>query len=130
MLLAEDGPDNQRLISFHLRKAGMTVTAVDNGQKAFDAATAALAEGSPFDLILMDMQMPIMDGYTAVRELRNAGYARPVVALTAHAMAEDRQKCIDAGCDGYLTKPIDAKKLVAECVKWKVRVNAGVHAAA
>jgi PAS domain S-box-containing protein len=130
VLLAEDGPDNQRLISFHLRKAGMTVTAVDNGQKAFEAATAALAEGSPFDLVLMDMQMPIMDGYTAVRELRNAGYARPVVALTAHAMAEDRQKCIDAGCDGYLTKPIDAKKLVAECVKWKVRVNAGVHAAA
>ena len=130
VLLAEDGPDNQRLISFHLRKAGMTVTAVDNGQKAFEAATAALAEGSPFDLVLMDMQMPIMDGYTAVRELRNAGYARPVVALTAHAMAEDRQKCIDAGCDGYLTKPIDAKKLVAECVKWKVRVNAGIHAAA
>ncbi len=130
VLLAEDGPDNQRLISFHLRKAGMTVTAVDNGQKAYEAATAAAAEGTPFDLVLMDMQMPIMDGYTAVRELRNAGYARPVVALTAHAMAEDRQKCIDAGCDGYLTKPIDAKKLVAECVKWKLRVDAGVQAAA
>ena len=112
VLLADDGPDNQRLIRLILAKAGYDVTVVDNGRRAVDAALAAAAGPKPFDLVLMDMQMPEMDGYTATRALRKAGYAGPVVALTAHAMSGDRERCLDAGCDAYETKPIDRDRLL------------------
>ncbi len=113
ILLAEDGPDNQRLISFVLNKAGADVVLAENGLIAHDMALAARADGQPFDIILMDMQMPVMDGYTATTQLREAFYTGPIVALTANAMAGDDEKCRAAGCDGYATKPINRAKLFA-----------------
>jgi signal transduction histidine kinase/CheY-like chemotaxis protein/predicted hydrocarbon binding protein len=112
ILLAEDGPDNQRLIAFILRKAGAQVTLVENGQQALRCALEAQQENCPFDVVLMDMQMPVMDGYQAARNLRKAGYTNPIVALTAQAMLGDYKRCIDAGCDGYLTKPINRAELL------------------
>ncbi len=107
ILLAEDGKDNQRLIGLLLRKTGAEVEIAEDGQQAVQAAMRALGQNRPYDLILMDMQMPVQDGYAATAELRRRGYASPIVALTAHAMRGDRDRCIEAGCDGYATKPID-----------------------
>jgi len=118
VLLAEDGPDNQRLISYLLTKAGAEVVVVDNGKSAVEMAMAAEFRrrandpDQPFDMVLMDMQMPVMDGYEATRRLRERNYHRPIVALTAHAMAEDRARCLDAGCDDFVTKPVPRKKLI------------------
>lgn len=118
ILLADDGPHNQRLVVLLLRKAGAEVILAENGRMAVDLALAAQQAGSPFDAILMDMRMPIMDGYEATRELRNAGYRGPIIALTANAMSEDRQKCLDAGCDEYMSKPFDHKKLIDVVKTW------------
>jgi len=125
VLLAEDGPDNQRLISYVLRKAGAEVTVVDNGKAAGDAAMAARREGTGFGLILMDIQMPVMDGYEAVARLRQEGIDAPILALTAHAMPEDREKCLSAGCDGYLSKPIAPKELTQELSRFLNRNASG-----
>lgn len=118
ILLAEDGPDNQRLISFHLRKAGAHVDVADNGKVALNLIDKATAAGQPYDLLVTDMQMPEMDGYSLARALRDRGSNLGIIALTAHAMGEDRQKCIDAGCDDYASKPIDKAALLAVCSKW------------
>ena len=119
ILLAEDGPDNQRLISFILEKAGAEVTLADNGKIGLELALAARGKGRPFDVVLMDMQMPILDGYAATRLLRAAGYTEPIIALTAHAMLSDRQKCLDTGCDEYTTKPIDRQQLFSLIRRFK-----------
>ncbi len=125
ILLAEDGEDNQRLIAFHLRKAGAEVTIAANGQIALDAIESAALTATPFDLLVTDMQMPELDGYSLARTLRALGATLPVIALTAHAMAEDRQKCLDAGCDDYATKPIDRALLIRTCARWLASADPG-----
>ena len=118
ILLAEDGPDNQRLISLHLRKAGATVDIAENGRVALDMLERAKAANLEYQLLLTDMQMPEMDGYTLTRTIRKTKSTLPIVALTAHAMLEDRQKCFEAGCDDYACKPIDKASLLRICQRW------------
>ncbi|MGE3776516.1 MAG: response regulator [Pirellulaceae bacterium] len=113
ILCADDGVENQRLIDFLLRKAGAEVTIVENGQLAVEQALAAEQAGCPFDLILMDMNMPVLDGFDATRTLRSAGYTRPILALTAHTQAADREKCLSAGCDDFHPKPVQFDSLCA-----------------
>ena len=113
ILVAEDGPDNQRLITFLLRKAGAEVELAGNGREAVELALKSVAEGRPFDAILMDIQMPEMDGYEATQTLRTRGYDGVIIALTAHAMLSDQLKCFRAGCNGYATKPINHSGLIA-----------------
>lgn len=112
VLLVEDGPDNQKLVSFMLRKAGAEVDIAENGLIGMETALAARDNGTPYDVILTDMQMPVMDGYTATAKLREQGYDGPIVALTAHAMTDDAQKCLDSGCDAYTTKPVNRAELL------------------
>ena len=106
VLLAEDGPDNQRLIALRLRHAGVSVTIAANGRIALERLAA-----ERFDLVLMDLQMPELDGCSAVARLRRDGCRLPVIALTARAGSSNRDQCLAAGFDDYLTKPIDKIKL-------------------
>ena len=105
VLLAEDSVDLAGLYMRLLGRAGASVTLVTNGRQAVHAALTAQQEGTLFDVVLMDMQMPELDGYAATQELRDAGYAGLIIACTAHAMSGDRERCLEAGCDAYVGKP-------------------------
>ena len=122
VLLAEDNTVNQRLASRLLEKRGHRVTVASNGQEALN-----LLERTPYDLVLMDVQMPLLDGLEATKLIRQrekaTGAHQPVVALTAHAVKGDEERCREAGMDGYLAKPIRPQELDAvletymECVR-------------
>lgn len=116
ILVVDDTPDNQRLVSRVLAKAGAAVKLADNG---LDGVHAGLSED--FDLILMDIQMPGLDGIRAAGQLRKAGFAGPLVAFTAHAMAEERQRCFDAGYDEIITKPFDLTNLMQTVERFTVK---------
>jgi CheY-like chemotaxis protein/HPt (histidine-containing phosphotransfer) domain-containing protein len=108
VLLVEDGDTNRKLIKLLLERAGAKVATAENGEIG-----CRMALDQPFDVILMDMQMPVLDGYSATRRLRDSGQIVPIIALTANAMSSDRQECLDAGCTDYLTKPINTEQLFA-----------------
>jgi signal transduction histidine kinase/CheY-like chemotaxis protein len=122
VLLAEDGKDNQLLIAFYMRKAGAEIEIASNGIIALEmleqAASCDTGQGRAFDLLLTDMQMPEMDGYTLARTLRQRGNLIPIIALTANAMAEDRARCLEAGCNDYASKPVNKVQLLAKCAAW------------
>ncbi|MBY0313390.1 MAG: PAS domain-containing protein [Phycisphaerales bacterium] len=118
ILLAEDGIDNQRLIAHFLRRAGATVDVAGHGQNALDMIEVATRADRPYDLIVTDIQMPVMDGYELTRRIRSAGKVIPIIALTAHAMPEDRIRCLSVGCNDYSVKPIDRASLIETCAKW------------
>ncbi len=120
ILVVDDGESNRKLLRLYLKRAGATIVEAENGQVAVD-----LTEQEEFDVILLDMQMPVMDGYTAATTLRQRGCLIPIVALTAHAMTQDEEKCLAAGCSHFLTKPVDSNKLlrlVSDIVGGEVRV--------
>jgi len=106
VLIIDDSPENQLLVQTFLKKWGLQFEEAINGKEGVEKACSG-----DFDLVLMDIQMPIMDGYEATRELRRRNYTRPVIALTAHAMKIDKERCLNAGCDEYVTKPLDFKVL-------------------
>ena len=120
ILVAEDSPTNQMLIKIYLEKMGLEVDIAENGQFALDMAI----KGN-YKIVFMDMQMPEMDGCEATERLRKAGYDRPIIALTANAMKGDKEKCIDAGCDDYLSKPIDRAKLIAALEQYLGEISSG-----
>ncbi|MHC5155221.1 MAG: response regulator, partial [Planctomycetota bacterium] len=107
ILVAEDTPTNQMLIELLLKRMGLQVTIAEDGNQALQKVLT-----KTFDLILMDMQMPHMNGYDATKELRKKGFTTPIVALTANAMKGDDKKCLEVGCDEYLSKPIDRRELL------------------
>ena len=123
VLVAEDGIDNQILFELILSKAGADVSIAENGAEAIEAIAPSGEITDQFDVVLMDMQMPEMDGYTATRRLREMGYDGPIIALTAHAMEGDEARCLEAGCDAYLSKPVDRQRLVALCRNYSPRNN-------
>ena len=129
ILLAEDGLDNQRLFSVILKKAGAQTTVVENGQLACDEYESSVAAGGiPYDLILMDMQMPVLDGYAATRRLRELGCELPIIAMTAHAMTGDRNICIEAGCNEYISKPIQRDQFLATIAQHLEHVGTSLSA--
>ncbi len=113
VLLVEDSEDNQEIFTFFLKSRGAEVTLVDNGLKAIEVAGA-----NAFDIILMDIQLPGIDGKQATSRLRDLGVSIPIVALTAHAMNEEVEGCLKAGGNGHIAKPVSGEVLIAKIRKF------------
>jgi len=113
ILLSEDNPVNQKVALIHLRKFGYVADVANNGIEALEAVKSNL-----YDIVLMDVQMPEMDGHEATRAIRSAGYTLPIIAMTANAMKGDREKCIASGMDDYISKPVNPKILLEKISKW------------
>jgi PAS domain S-box-containing protein len=118
LLVAEDTRSIQILLRRMLSEVVSQIQIVGDGEALLAEYERASQAGEAYDLILMDMQMPILDGYSATRRLRAAGIETPIIALTASAMAGDRARCLEAGCNGYVSKPLDYQQLVAELQRW------------
>jgi two-component system sensor histidine kinase/response regulator len=119
ILLVEDNEINQLVASEMLRNVGLQVDIAENGQFAISLVAARMAEGLPYDLVLMDMQMPVMDGVTASRQIRKVhGEGVPIVAMTANAMKSDRDLCMQAGMNDFVTKPINPEALWLSLLRW------------
>jgi CheY-like chemotaxis protein len=106
VLLAEDNHDLRQIFARQLTFLGLEVLAVTNGRDAADYALAAHTVGNPFDLVLMDLEMPMIDGFEATRRIRAGGYKGPILALSAHSTDDNRLDCLKIGCDDCLCKPI------------------------
>lgn len=117
ILLADDSPDSRRLFEMMLTKAGAQVLTATNGLEALEKANESWCAQRPFDIVLLDMQMPVMDGYTATQNLRQIGYLGKIVALTAYTLPTEIQQCLTAGCDDYATKPIHRDALIEAVLK-------------
>jgi CheY-like chemotaxis protein len=117
LLLADDNEANQKLISLRLRQAGAEVVTAANGKEALERASEAANANRPFDAVIMDMQMPVLDGYEAVRQLRARGFAQPILAITAYAMSGDREECLGVGCDDYISKPIQWDRFLGKLTR-------------
>ncbi|QEG24246.1 PAS domain S-box protein [Mariniblastus fucicola] len=118
ILVVDDRREIRFIAQHFIEDAGGTVVTAENGQEAIDAVEAAEQAGQPFDLVVIDMQMPVVDGYEATRRLRASGFDKPVIALTAHAMEGDREVCLEAGCTDYLSKPLDGPLFVQKLVNY------------
>lgn len=118
VLVVDDSMDNLELTKRFLIAAGAEVETALGATRAFEHL-----ENAQYDVIVMDIQMPQIDGYEAVRRLRKAGYEKPIVALTAHAMKGERERCLEAGFDGYLVKPINRPSLVSEIKTQAQKIN-------
>ncbi|CAN5436836.1 hypothetical protein BH10PLA1_BH10PLA1_04040 [soil metagenome] len=118
VLVVDDSLDSQRLLQFLLTRQKMKVELADNGEAAICAVDEAARQGKPIELIFMDMQMPVLDGYTATPRLRKAGFTSPIVALTANAMTADRDRCLEIGCDEFLSKPVQPQALQRIILKY------------
>ena len=121
VLVAEDTVSNQLLIKILLNKLGLHVTVVENGQRAVEAVTQ-----QSFDMILMDIQMPGIDGYEATRLIREKGITTPIIAVTANASIKEKDNCLQAGCDDYIPKPICNEVLIKAIRKHMLSGNSKI----
>jgi CheY-like chemotaxis protein len=119
VLMVEDNPVNMMIAVAMLENWGVEVTQAGDGAQACQAVDRAVAQDRPFDLVLMDVQMPVMSGHEAARALRAAGHRLPIIALTAAALVTEREEALAAGMDDFLTKPIDAERLRTTLLRWR-----------